>query len=128
MKNLIYLFLALLIIACSDDSGNDSCDVANASLVGGTWVTANNEPLSYPSFPTTFIFNEDGTGITSYIYDGETAQRTFIYTSNSSGAELELRETETQEPLIMKIEFLNCDQTEISLQSVLERTWLLNRE
>jgi hypothetical protein len=81
MKKLVYLFLTVLIVACSgsDDDGN-SCD-NNAQFVG-SWLYDDGdeeEPSVY-----IFEFNADGTGSSTETFDGESYTDLFTWCTTST--------------------------------------------
>ena len=73
MKNILYLFLAVTIFACSTDSDGNS----NTSSVEGRWnltLLSNNgieENLNYCDLETYIELNNDGSGI-GYVYYTDT--------------------------------------------------------
>ena len=61
MKKLIYLFLTVLIVACSSDDSNNGTTL-NTQLIG-TWVGDFVDPENNEVYATgTAILNADGTG------------------------------------------------------------------
>ena len=73
MKNILYLFLAVTIFACSTDSDGNS----NTSSVEGRWnltLLSNNgieENLNYCDLETYIELNNDGSGL-GYVYYTDT--------------------------------------------------------
>ena len=73
MKNILYLFLAVTIFACSTDSDGNS----NTSSVEGRWnltLSSNNgieENLNYCDLETYIELNNDGSGL-GYVYYTDT--------------------------------------------------------
>jgi len=81
MKKLVYLFLTVLIVACSgsDDDGN-SCD--NNTKFVGSWLYDDGdeeEPSVY-----IFEFNADGTGSSTETFDGESYTVLFTWCTTST--------------------------------------------
>ena len=81
MKKLVYLFLTVLIVACSgsDDDGN-SCD--NNTKFVGSWLYDDGdeeEPSVY-----IFEFNADGTGSSTETFDGESYTDLFTWCTTST--------------------------------------------
>ena len=81
MKKLVYLFLTVLIVACSgsDDDGN-SCD-NNAQFVG-SWLYDDGDEEE----PSVYIieFNADGTGSSTETFDGESYTDLFTWCTTST--------------------------------------------
>tara|TARA_B110000240_G_C13163403_1_gene310403 strand:+ start:101 stop:469 length:369 start_codon:yes stop_codon:yes gene_type:complete len=101
MKKLTYLFLALLIFACSDDDDN-SCDVSNASLVG-VWIGDFNDPQDGV---ITYVidFLADGTG---NIDSSSSSPSSFDYTSTDSEVTMTIS---SDLIIIFNYQFVTCDQ------------------
>ena len=65
MKKLIYLFLALIIVACSDDEGNNANDDSSNDPILGTWSLVSLEldgqiqNLDSCDFLSYIMFNSD---------------------------------------------------------------------
>ena len=101
MKKLTYLFLALLIFACSSDDDN-SCDVSNASLVG-VWIGDFNDPQDGV---ITYVidFLADGTG---NIDSSSSSPSSFDYTSTDSEVTMTIS---SDLIIIFNYQFVTCDQ------------------
>ena len=106
MKKLIFLVLAVLIVACSDD--DSSCDVANASLVG-EWNQTN---LEAGEAALSFVFNSDLTGSGQ---EGEDTPESFTYVTTDTVLTILIAgEPGTQdEILVLRYEFETCDEVNI---------------
>ena len=107
MKKLVYLFLTVLIVACSssDDDGN-SCD-NNAQFVG-SWLTEfddDNDSLLLE-------FNADGTGSDTEIYDGETDTDFFTWSTTSTIMTVTYAPDDVDE---LMYEFLTDDQVRFTI-------------
>tara|TARA_B110000259_G_scaffold144662_1_gene162937 strand:+ start:36 stop:404 length:369 start_codon:yes stop_codon:yes gene_type:complete len=78
MKKLAYLFLTLLIVACSSDDDSNGGVTLNAQFVG-SWL------LEFSGGDEIIIeFNADGTGSDTEIYDGETSIDTFTWSTSNT--------------------------------------------
>ena len=81
MKKLVYLFLTVLIVACSgsDDDGN-SCD--NNTKFVGSWLYDDGDEEE----PSVYIieFNADGTGSSTETFDGESYTDLFTWCTTST--------------------------------------------
>ena len=76
MKKLLYLFLTVLIVACSGDDGNGQS--LNTQFVG-SWLwefSGGDEDI--------LEFNADGTGRQTEIYDGGTDIYTFTWSTSNA--------------------------------------------
>ena len=81
MKKLTYLFLGLLIFACSSDDSSDDNNDINQNLVG-TWAgdfidPENNEVYGY----TTVVLNANSTGSVLSVFTGDVDE---VYSSTIS--------------------------------------------
>ena len=83
MKKLTYLFLALLIVACSSDDNDNNSISINSDLVG-TWsgiITSTSGNTA----DQILTLNSDGTGSVSNLWeDGETFLSALVWSSTSS--------------------------------------------
>ena len=78
MKKLVYLFLTVLIVACSSDDDSNGGVTLNAQFVG-SWL------LEFSGGDEIIIeFNADGTGSDTEIYDGETSIDTFTWSTSNT--------------------------------------------
>ena len=82
MKKLVYLFLTVLIVACSssDDDGNSGVTL-NAQFVG-SWLTEFDDEEEGGSL--LLEFNADGTGSENFVLDGETDTEVFTWSTTST--------------------------------------------
>ena len=99
MKKLTYLFLALLIVACSSDDNDNNSISINSDLVG-TWsgiITSTSGNTA----DQILTLNSDGTGSVSNLWDdGETFLSALVWSSTSSNLTVTTtvdNETETAE-------------------------------
>jgi hypothetical protein len=83
MKKLIYLFLGLLIVACSSDDGDNNSISINSDLVG-TWSGIITDTGGSTAEQITTL-NSDATGSVSNLWDdGETFSSPLVWSSTSS--------------------------------------------
>ena len=82
MKKLVYLFLTVLIVACSssDDDGNSGVTL-NAQFVG-SWLTEFDDDEEGGSL--LLEFNADGTGSENFVLDGESDTEVFTWSTTST--------------------------------------------
>ena len=81
MKKLVYLFLTVLIVACSssDDDGNSGVTL-NAQFVG-SWLTEFDDEEGGSLL---LEFNADGTGSENFVLDGESDTEVFTWSTTST--------------------------------------------
>ena len=83
MKKLIYLFLGLLIVACSSDDGDNNSISINSDLVG-TWSGIITD-TGGSTAEQIFTLNSDATGSVSNLWDdGEVWSSGVVWSSTSS--------------------------------------------
>ena len=83
MKKLTYLFLALLIVACSSDDNDNNSISINPDLVG-TWSGIITDTSGSTAEQVTTL-NSDATGSVSNLWeDGETFSSALVWSSTSS--------------------------------------------
>ena len=83
MKKLIYLFLGLLIVACSSDDGDNNSISINSDLVG-TWSGIITD-TGGSTAERIYTLNSDATGSVSNLWDdGETFSSPLVWSSTSS--------------------------------------------
>ena len=113
MKKLIYLFLALIIVACSSDDDGNSISI-NSDLVG-TWSGIITDTGGSTAEQITTL-NSDATGSVSNLWDdGETFSSALVWSSTSSTVTITTtvdNETETSE-----YELLNNNNTVVVTRS-----------
>ena len=80
MKKLIYLFLTVLIVACSSDDDSNGVVTLNAQFVG-SWLLEFDDD---EGGSVIIEFNADGTGSDTEIYDGETSIDTFTWSTSNT--------------------------------------------
>ena len=108
MKKLIYLFLTVLIVACSGEDSNNNSISINSDLVG-TWSGIITDTGGSTAEQITTL-NSDATGSVSNLWDdGETFSSALVWSSTSSTITITTtldNETETSE-----YELLNNNNT-----------------
>ena len=113
MKKLVYLFLTVLIVACSSSNSNNSISI-NSDLVG-TWSGIITDTGGSTAEQITTL-NSDATGSVSNLWgDGETFSSALVWSSTSSTITITTtvdNETETSE-----YELLNNNNTVVVTRS-----------
>ena len=107
MKKLIYLFLTVLIVACSSDDSNDGTTL-NSQIVG-SWLEENSSEES----SLTLEFNADGTGSSIEFYDGDTDTEVFFWSSTSTQLTVTFAPDDVE---VLQYEFINNDQLRLSYE------------
>jgi hypothetical protein len=81
MKKLVYLFLTVLIVACSGSDDDSNAGVTlNAQFVG-SWLTEFDDDEGGSLL---LEFNADGTGSENFVLDGETDTEVFTWSTTST--------------------------------------------
>jgi hypothetical protein len=109
MKKLIYLFLTVLIVACSssDDDGNSGVTL-NAQFVG-SWLTEFDDEEGGNLL---LEFNADGTGSENEVYDDETYTEVFTWSTTSTLMTVTYAPDDVDE---LMYEFLTDDQVKFTI-------------
>jgi hypothetical protein len=109
MKKLVYLFLTVLIVACSgsDDDGNSGVTL-NAQFVG-SWLTEFDDEEGGSLL---LEFNADGTGSENEVYDGETDTEVFTWSTTSTLMTVTYAPNDVDE---LMYEFLTDDQVKFTI-------------
>ena len=108
MKKLIYLFLGLLIVACSSDDGDNNSISINSDLVG-TWSGIITDTGGSTAEQITTL-NSDATGSVSNLWDnGEIWSSAVVWSSTS--ATLTLTTSENNETDSAEYELSNNNDT-----------------
>ena len=125
MKKLIYLFLALIIVACGDDQGNNANDISNDPILG-TWsfvlweLDGQIQNLDSCDFMSYITFNSDlsfermwyETVSGDCIIEGNDTG-TYVYNTDNNLITLEFEDIDDG----LQIEFLNVlELSNISLE------------
>jgi len=109
MKKLIYLFLTVLIVACSGDDDSNSAVTLNAQFVG-SWL------LEYDDGDGSLVieFNADGTGSdTETTYNGETYTSSFTWSTTSTQLVITDVTDGIEEVEVVEYNFITNDQVRI---------------
>ena len=81
MKKLVYLFLTVLIVACSGSDDDSNAGVTlNAQFVG-SWLTEFDDDEGGSLL---LEFNADGTGSENFVLDGESDTEVFTWSTTST--------------------------------------------
>ena len=107
MKKLLYLFLTVLIVACSSDDGNDGTTLTSQFV--GSWLEENSSEES----SLTLEFNADGTGSSIEFYDGDTDTEVFSWSSTSTQLTVTFAPDDVD---VVEYEFINNDQLRLSYE------------
>ena len=109
MKKLVYLFLTVLIVACSssDDDGNSGVTL-NAQFVG-SWLTEFDDDEGGSLL---LEFNADGTGSENFVLDGESDTEVFTWSTTSTLMTVTYAPDDVDE---LMYEFLTDDQVKFTI-------------
>ena len=109
MKKLVYLFLTVLIVACSssDDDGNSGVTL-NAQFVG-SWLTEFDDDEGGSLL---LEFNADGTGSENFVFDGESDTEVFTWSTTSTIMTVTYAPDDVDE---LMYEFLTDDQVRFTI-------------
>ena len=109
MKKLVYLFLTVLIVACSssDDDGNSGVTL-NAQFVG-SWLTEFDDDEGGSLL---LEFNADGTGSENFVLDGESDTEVFTWSTTSTIMTVTYAPDDVDE---LMYEFLTDDQVKFTI-------------
>ena len=107
MKKLIYLFLTVLIVACSSDDSNDGTTLTSQFV--GSWLEENSSEESR----LTLEFNADGTGSSIEFYDGDTDTEVFSWSSTSTQLTVTFAPDDVD---VWQYEFITNDQLRLSYE------------
>jgi len=107
MKKLLYLFLTVLIVACSSDDGNDGTTLTSQFV--GSWLEENSSEES----SLTLEFNADGTGSYIEFYDGDTDTEVFSWSSTSTQLTVTFAPDDVD---VLQYEFITNDQLRLSYE------------
>ena len=108
MKKLLYLFLTVLIIACSGDDSNDGTTLTSQFV--GSWLEENS---SEENGSLTLEFNADGTGSSIEFYDGITDTEVFSWSSTSTQLTITFAPDDVD---VLQYEFITNDQLRLSYE------------
>ena len=109
MKKLVYLFLTVLIVACSssDDDGNSGVTL-NAQFVG-SWLTEFDDE---DGGSLILEFNADGTGSENEVYDDETYTEVFSWSTTSTLMTITYA---LDDGFVAEYEFITDDQVKFTI-------------
>ncbi len=109
MKKLVYLFLTVLIVACSssDDDGNSGVTL-NSQFVG-SWLTEFDDE---DGGSLLLEFNADGTGSENFVLDGESDTEVFTWSTTSTIMTVTYAPDDVDE---LMYEFLTDDQVRFTI-------------
>ena len=109
MKKLVYLFLTVLIVACSGSDDDSNAGVTlNAQFVG-SWLTEFDDEEGGSLL---LEFNADGTGSENEVYDGETDTEVFTWSTTSTLMTVTYAPNDVDE---LMYEFLTDDQVKFTI-------------
>tara|TARA_B110000114_G_scaffold130179_1_gene136387 strand:+ start:18 stop:698 length:681 start_codon:yes stop_codon:yes gene_type:complete len=106
MKKLIYLFLTVLIVACSSDDDSNGVVTLNAQFVG-SWLLEFDDD---EGGSVIIEFNADGTGSDTEIYDGETDTDFFTWSTTSTQLTVTYAPDDVE---VVEYNFITNDQVRI---------------
>ena len=81
MKKLVYLFLTVLIVACSGSDDDSNAGVTLNSQFVGSWLTEFDDDEGGSLL---LEFNADGTGSENFVLDGESDTEVFTWSTTST--------------------------------------------
>ena len=108
MKKLIYLFLTVLIVACSSDDDSNGGVTLNAQFVG-SWLTEFDDEEGGSLL---LEFNADGTGSENFVFDGITDTEVFTWSTTSTLMTVTYAPNDVEE---LMYEFLTDDQVRFTI-------------
>jgi len=109
MKKLVYLFLTVLIVACSGSDDDSNAGVTlNAQFVG-SWLTEFDDEEGGNLL---LEFNADGTGSENEVYDDETYTEVFTWSTTSTLMTVTYAPDDVDE---LMYEFLTDDQVKFTI-------------
>ena len=109
MKKLVYLFLTVLIVACSGSDDDSNAGVTlNAQFVG-SWLTEFDDEEGGSLL---LEFNADGTGSENFVLDGESDTEVFTWSTTSTLMTVTYAPNDVDE---LMYEFLTDDQVKFTI-------------
>ena len=109
MKKLVYLFLTVLIVACSGSDDDSNAGVTlNAQFVG-SWLTEFDDE---DGGSLLLEFNADGTGSENFVLDGESDTEVFTWSTTSTLMTVTYAPDDVDE---LMYEFLTDDQVKFTI-------------
>ena len=110
MKKLIYLFLTVLIVACSGE--DDSNEQSNNAQFVGSWENVFEDEDPNNSDSLLLEFNADGTGSENFVLDGESDTEVFTWSTTSTIMTVTYAPDDVDE---LMYEFLTDDQVKFTI-------------
>ena len=111
MKKLVYLFLTVLIVACSGE--DDSNEQSNNAQFVGSWENVFEDEDPNNSDSLVLEFNADGTGSESETFNGETySNGTFSWSSTNTTITVSYDDGDT---FSAEYDFLTGDQVKFTI-------------
>ena len=111
MKKLVYLFLTVLIVACSGE--DDSNEQSNNAQFVGSWENVFEDEDPNNSDSLVLEFNADGTGSESETFNGETySNGTFSWSSTNTTITVSYDDGDT---FSAEYDFLTVDQVKFTI-------------
>jgi len=111
MKKLLYLFLTVLIVACSGE--DDSNEQSNNAQFVGSWENVFEDEDPNNSDSLVLEFNADGTGSESETFNGETySNGTFSWSSTNTTITVSYDDGDT---FSAEYDFLTVDQVKFTI-------------
>ena len=109
MKKLVYLFLTVLIVACSGSDDDSNAGVTlNAQFVG-SWLTEFDDE---DGGSLILEFNADGTGSENEVYDDETYTEVFSWSTTSTLMTITYA---LDDGFVAEYEFITDDQVKFTI-------------
>jgi len=109
MKKLIYLFLTVLIVACSSDDDSNGGVTLNTQFVG-SWLTEFDDEEGGSLL---LEFNADGTGSENFVLDDVTETEVFTWSTTSTLMTITYAPDDVEE---LMYEFLTDDRVMFFVQ------------
>ena len=110
MKKLVYLFLTVLIVACS--GSDDSNEQSNNAQFVGSWENVFEDEDPNNSDSLVLEFNADGTGSENFVLDGESDTEVFTWSTTSTLMTVTYAPDDVDE---LMYEFLTDDQVKFTI-------------
>ena len=109
MKKLVYLFLTVLIVACSGSDDDSNAGVTLNSQFVGSWLTEFDDE---DGGSLLLEFNADGTGSENEVYDDETYTEVFSWSTTSTLMTITYA---LDDGFVAEYEFLTDDQVRFTI-------------
>ena len=109
MKKLVYLFLTVLIVACSGSDDDSNAGVTLNSQFVGSWLTEFDDE---DGGSLLLEFNADGTGSENEVYDDETYTEVFSWSTTSTLMTITYA---LDDGFVAEYEFITDDQVKFTI-------------